>query len=103
MPPAIAEWLAHKGTVGKIVLGELAVLDDDMQAVPQGQPGTLWFKTATNSNTTMTGKDSGGNVPDGEMTTVSDVGYVDEDGFVFNGPEDIHDHFWRREYLSSRM
>ena len=42
-----AEWLAHKGTVGKIVLGELAVLDDEMQAVPQGQPGTLWFKTAT--------------------------------------------------------
>ena len=38
------------------------------------------------------------------MTTVGDVGYVDEDGFfVFNRPEDIHDHFWRREYLSSRM
>ena len=41
------EWLAHPGTVGKIVLGELSVLDDEMQPLPQGSPGTLWFKTAT--------------------------------------------------------
>ena len=42
-----AEWLAHKGTVGKVLLGELHVLDDDMQPCPTGTPGTLWFKTAT--------------------------------------------------------
>ena len=28
------EWLAHPGTVGKVVLGELSVLDDDMQPLP---------------------------------------------------------------------
>ena len=42
-----AEWLAHPGTVGKIVLGELSVLDDDMQPMPKGEPGTLWFKSAS--------------------------------------------------------
>jgi len=42
-----AEWLAHRGTVGRVLLGELAVLDDDMQPLPMGTPGTLWFKTAT--------------------------------------------------------
>ncbi len=42
-----AQWLAHKGTVGKILMGELHILDDDMKTLPQGEPGTLWFKAAT--------------------------------------------------------
>ena len=79
-----AEWLAHKGTVGKIVLGELAVLDDEMQALPQGQPGTLWFKTATEFEYhNDPEKTQEATSADGEMTTVGDVGYVDEDGFLY--------------------
>ena len=31
-----AEWLAHRGTVGKVLLGELHVLDEDMQPCPEG-------------------------------------------------------------------
>ncbi|NCF76911.1 MAG: AMP-binding protein, partial [Proteobacteria bacterium] len=78
------EWLAHKGTVGKVVLGELAVLDDEMQAVPQGQPGTLWFKTATEFEYHKDPeKTQEATSADGEMTTVGDVGYVDEDGFLY--------------------
>ena len=42
-----AEWLAHPGTVGKSVFGELHVLDDAMREVPAGQTGKIWFKTAS--------------------------------------------------------
>jgi hypothetical protein len=42
-----AQWLAHKGTVGKVLFGELHVLDAQMKPCPTGTPGTLWFKTAT--------------------------------------------------------
>ena len=42
-----AQWLAHKGTVGKVLFGELHVLDAQMNPCPTGTPGTLWFKTAT--------------------------------------------------------
>jgi long-chain acyl-CoA synthetase len=41
------QWLAHKGTVGKVLIGELHILDDEMKPLPQGEPGTLWFKAAT--------------------------------------------------------
>ena len=42
------EWLAHTGTVGRVVLGELHILDEDMQrACRLARPGTIWFKTAT--------------------------------------------------------
>ena len=78
------EWLAHPGTVGKIVAGELSVLDDDMQPLPQGQPGTLWFRSDNefeyHNDPEKTAESTS---PDGEMTTVGDVGYVDEDGFLY--------------------
>ena len=78
-----AEWLAHRGTVGRIMLGDLHVLDEAMQPVPPGQSGTLWFKTATPFeyfNDPEKTRDA--RSPDGTMSTVGDVGYV-EDGFLF--------------------
>ena len=78
------EWLAHPGTVGKVVMGDLHVLDDSGQALPTGTAGTLWFTTATefeyHNDPEKTAEASS---PDGVMTTVGDVGYVDEDGFLY--------------------
>ena len=77
------QWLAHRGTVGKVLLGELHVLDDDMTPMPKGQPGVLWFKTATQFeyfNDPERTQES--RSPDGSMSTVGDVGYVDDDGFL---------------------
>ena len=78
------EWLAHRGTVGRVLLGELHVLDEGMQPVPAGAPGTLWFKTATPFeyfNDPI--KTKGARSPDGTMSTVGDVGYVDQDGYLY--------------------
>ncbi|WP_395699755.1 AMP-binding protein [Aquabacterium sp.] len=78
------EWLTHRGTVGRVLLGELSVLGEDMQPLPQGQPGELWFKTATpfvyfnDPERTQATRSA-----DGTMTTVGDVGYLDEDGFLY--------------------
>ena len=41
------QWLAHKGTVGKCILGELLILDEDGNECPTGTPGTVWFRGAT--------------------------------------------------------
>jgi long-chain acyl-CoA synthetase len=79
-----AEWLAHRGTVGRVLLGELKVLDDDMQPLPMGTPGTLWFKTATPFeyfNDPQKTREA--RSPDGSMSTVGDVGYVDADGYLY--------------------
>ncbi|HKY89644.1 MAG TPA: AMP-binding protein [Nevskiaceae bacterium] len=40
------EWQAHRGTVGRVLLGDLHILDSDMKPVPKGTPGEIWFKTA---------------------------------------------------------
>ncbi len=78
------EWLAHKGTVGRIVLGDLFIADDEMNELPPGEPGTIWFRTATEfeyHNDPEKTADS--TSPDGTMTTVNDVGYVDADDFLY--------------------
>ena len=77
------EWLAHRGTVGKVLLGELHILNEDMQPSPTGTSGMVWFKTATpfeyfkDPNKTREARSL-----DGSMSTVGDVGYVDSDGFL---------------------
>ena len=78
------EWLAHPGTVGRVLLGELHILDEEGRECPLGQSGTIWFKTATpfeyynDAARTQEARSA-----DGSMSTVGDVGYVDADGFLY--------------------
>jgi long-chain acyl-CoA synthetase len=79
-----AQWLAHRGTVGKVLLGELHVLDAAMKPCPSGTSGTLWFKTATPFeyfNDPV--KTAEARSSDGSMSTVGDVGYVDDEGYLY--------------------
>src|SRR3984893_2527578 len=38
------EWLAHPGTVGRSVFGELHILDDEANPCAVGTIGTVWFR-----------------------------------------------------------
>ena len=78
------EWLAHPGTVGRVLLGDLHILDEEGRPCAVGTPGTVWFKTATpfeyynDAEKTREARSA-----DGSMSTVGDVGYVDADGFLY--------------------
>ena len=77
------EWLAHKGTVGRVLLGELHILDEEGRECPPHTPGTVWFKTATPFEYfDDPAKTAEARSADGQMSTVGDVGYVDDDGFL---------------------
>ena len=79
-----AEWLAHRGTVGRVLMGELHILDDDLNECPVGTAGTIYFATGapiTYFNDEAKGRENA--TPDGAMSTVGDVGYVDDDGFLY--------------------
>ncbi len=79
-----AEWLAHRGTVGRVLFGALHVLDEEMRPVPTGTAGTLWFKTATPFEYFRDpAKTREARSADGSMSTVGDVGYVDAEGYLY--------------------
>jgi acyl-CoA synthetase (AMP-forming)/AMP-acid ligase II len=79
------EWLAHPGTVGRCVYGELLILDDDGNECPIGTPGTVWFRGATNFEYYHAPEKTESTWLDGDRTTstVGDIGYVDDDGFLY--------------------
>ena len=78
------EWLAHRGTVGRVLLGDLHILDENMKPCPKGTPGTVWFKTATPFEYfNDPAKTQEARSADGSMSTVGDVGYVDDDGYLY--------------------
>jgi len=80
------DYLAHPGTVGKALVGELLILDENEEPCPVGTPGTVWFRGTTNFEYFKAPEktaDAQRTTDAGVMSTVGDVGYVDEDGYLY--------------------
>jgi long-chain acyl-CoA synthetase len=81
-----ATWLAKPGTVGRPILGTVRICADDGTELPAGQPGGIYFERDLVPF-------SYHNDPDKTRacqhpvhptwTTLGDVGYLDDDGFLF--------------------
>jgi long-chain acyl-CoA synthetase len=80
-----ADWLAHKGTVGRPLLGVVHVCDEGGSELPAGDVGTLYFSDGpTFEYHGDAAKTASSRDPKGRgWTTLGDVGYVDADGFLF--------------------
>jgi len=79
-----AQWLAHPGTVGKPLLGELLILDEEGEPCPTGVDGTIWFRGATAFQYFEDPvKTAASRTADGLASTVGDVGHVDDEGYLY--------------------
>lgn len=77
------EWLAHRGSVGRPILGSVSITDDDGNELGVDEAGTIWFTGGATYEyrgdpaATAARRDRRG------WTTLDDVGYLDADGFLY--------------------
>jgi long-chain acyl-CoA synthetase len=80
-----AAWLEHPGTVGRSIMGEIHIVDDDGEELPTGQAGTIYFGGGpgfsyhNDPEKTAASRDAKGR----GWSTLGDVGYVDDEGYLY--------------------
>ncbi|MGH9112874.1 MAG: AMP-binding protein, partial [Acidimicrobiales bacterium] len=79
------DWLTHRGTVGKALVGEVHIVDEQGDELATGEPGTIYFagggEFAYHNDPDKT---AAAHDPQGRgWTTLGDVGYLDADGYLY--------------------
>ena len=86
-PATIAKphhWLAKPGTVGRAIRGvRLRILDDEGNALSAGEVGTVYIEHGRPTFEYGGDPELTASVHRGRAFTIGDVGYLDEDGFLF--------------------
>ena len=77
------EWLARPGTVGKAVIGKLRICDEGGKQVANGTAGTIYFADGRPFSYHNDAEKTASSTNAEGWTTLGDVGYVDDDGFLF--------------------
>ena len=77
------EWLAHPGSVGRPILGELHITDDDGNELPPGQTGRVYFAGGPRFEYYKDPAKTAGAYNDRGWSTLGDLGHVDEDGYLY--------------------
>jgi long-chain acyl-CoA synthetase len=78
------EWLEHPGTVGRAwPNAEIVILDDDGKELGRNEVGTVYMHMASVDFEYFKDKDKTERSRVGKFFTVGDVGYLDDDGWLF--------------------
>ena len=77
------EALARPGSVGRALLGTPHVLDDEGSELAPGTPGTIWSEGGPDFAYRNDAAKTGEARNNRGWTTVGDIGYLDEDGYLY--------------------
>ncbi|MEY4031719.1 MAG: hypothetical protein RL573_631 [Actinomycetota bacterium] len=78
------EWLAHRGSVGKVQPGTVMIADEDFNELPVGEMGEVWMRSLRG---TPTYKYVGATarVREDGWESLGDMGRLDGDGYLYLG------------------
>ncbi len=76
------EWLAHRGSVGKPLTGQMKVLDAEGNPVPPGEIGEIYMRPFEGMAPTYHYIGDEARVLDG-WESLGDLGWMDEEGYVY--------------------
>jgi len=77
------DWLAHPGSVGRSMTATLHILDDEGNELPAGEIGNIYFEGGGQFSYHKDAARTADSHNQQGYSTLGDVGYVDEDGYLF--------------------
>ena len=77
------DWLAHPGSVGKPLLGELVIVDDEGKELPPGKEGSIYFRGDVNFQYHNDPEKTAASRIGDDLSTLGDIGKIDNDGFLY--------------------
>ncbi len=77
------EWLEHPGSVGRVPAGQLHICDPEGNDLPAGEEGGVYFSGGGSFEYHKDPEKTADATLDGGRTTLGDIGYLDEDGYLY--------------------
>lgn len=77
------DWLTHKGSVGRAIIGELKICGDDGEALPPRSEGVVYFANGPPLAYHNDASKAAESTNQHGWTTLGDVGWVDEEGYLY--------------------
>ncbi len=76
-------WRAHRGSVGRALIGVIHVLDEKGAELPVGETGQIWFETPATFEYHGDPAKTAEAFDDRGWATIGDIGHVDDDGYLY--------------------
>lgn len=77
------EWMAHKGSVGRLAIGEMKVVGPDGEELAPGEVGEIFLRTSEAGSPTYRYIGAEPRTLDGSWESLGDLGYIDAEGYLF--------------------
>lgn len=77
------EWLAHRGSVGRPMMGEMCAFDDEGRPLPAGEVGEIYMRRATDAPPTYSYRGATAKTLADGWESLGDIGWFDEEGYLY--------------------
>jgi len=77
------EWRKHPGSVGRVVLGQVHICDEQGAELPPNQEGTVYFSGLPDFEYYKDPVKTRDAYNDKGWSTLGDIGYLDDDGYLY--------------------
>jgi len=77
------EWLAHRGSVGKVTIGEMAAFNDAGERLPIGEIGEVYMRQPEGAAASYAYRGASARILPGGWESLGDIGSFDADGYLY--------------------
>ena len=78
-----AEWLEHRGSVGRVTMGEMMAVGEDGQPLPAGEVGEIYMRRPAGMPPSYKYIGATAKTLEGGWESLGDIGWFDADGYLY--------------------